>query len=103
LLFISSVSSLKSVACQYELSEGRKKQDKSWSTVFFPIYIDDYLFKVEKEDIPRKYRDEFWENIEELREVNALDFSKFVGDDFQQDAYEEAINKLVNGLRKSIQ
>lgn len=35
LLFIASTDSLKSKACQFELSEARRKTDEMWETIFF--------------------------------------------------------------------
>src|SRR4029077_16469463 len=78
LLFIASENSIRSKACQYEITTARKKQEQSWKNVFFPIYIDSYLFSVKKSDIrPVDSANEYWENIEEIKRVNALDFSKF--------------------------
>lgn len=78
ILFIASENSIKSQACRYELTEGRKKQDKLWKTIFFPIHIDNYLFTVKKEDVrPRDMREEYWQNILDLREINSSDFSEF--------------------------
>jgi hypothetical protein len=70
ILFIASANSIKSKACQYELSEGRKKQGSSWETVFFPIHIDDFLFTVKKSQIrPTSMTEEYWENIKELKRI----------------------------------
>ena len=68
LLFIASEYSIRSKACQFELTTARKKQELSWSNVFFPITIDDYLFKVKKSQIrPVELANEYWENIEEIK------------------------------------
>lgn len=100
LLFIASKHSLQSEACHYELAEGREKQTKEWKDIYFPIHIDDYLFKVRKEDIPRKYREDFWENIEEVKEFNSKDFSMFkTEDDFKSPEFEEAVKKLIKDLK----
>lgn len=48
LLFIASKNSLKSEACHFELSNGRKKQDKFWEVVLFPIHTGDFFFTVEE-------------------------------------------------------
>ncbi|HEY8388947.1 MAG TPA: toll/interleukin-1 receptor domain-containing protein [Parasegetibacter sp.] len=101
LLFIASQNSLKSEACHFELSNGRKKQEKYWDLVLFPIHIDNFLFEVDEEDIPRKARAEFWKNIEELREINSLDFSAFNSADIDQSVFEVAIDRLVKALRKN--
>ena len=74
-LFIASLDSLRSKACQFELSEGRTKQEKLWEDVLFPIHIDNYLFSVEKNNIrPKEMQDEYWKNITELRSLISLDF-----------------------------
>ena len=77
-LFIASVNSLTSKACQYELSEGRRKQEQTWQTVFLPIHIDGFLFSVRKNQIrPISKAKEYWENIEELKRINSIDLSGF--------------------------
>ena len=99
LLFISSTSSIKSNACQFELSNGRIKQDKFWKTILFPIHIDDFLFKVEKEDIrPREKQEEYWKNIQELRDINSLDFSEFNNATFEKTKFENKVKKIINEL-----
>lgn len=103
LLFIASENSLKSEACHFELTEGRKKQDKLWKTILFPIHVDNFLFDVEFDQIrPRKKRDEFWENIIELRDINSLDFQRFNHlsdfDTFSAE-FESMMNKLITSLR----
>lgn len=102
ILFIASSNSLKSEACQFELSEGRKKQNQTWQDVFFPIHIDNFLFEVEKEQIrPIEKQEEYWENIEELRRVNSLSFQKYVNSNTMNDiGFEKQIFKLIKGLRK---
>ena len=78
ILFIASENSLRSKACQFELSEGRKKQEETWKNVFFPIHIDNYLFEVKKNQIrPVDKADEYWNNIEELKRTNSKDFTAF--------------------------
>jgi len=101
-LFIASKDSLKSAACHYELSAGRKKQETTWEEVLFPIHIDNYLFDVKKEIIrPRAFQEEYWQNIQELRNLNSLDFSEFTnGTSFDRNEYENLIFRLVKGLRK---
>lgn len=73
-LFISSQNSLKSEACHFEISEARSKYYRTWNSLFVPIHIDNYLFEVRKEDIPRKFSENYWQNIEELKEFHSLDF-----------------------------
>ena len=101
LLFIASENSLKSEACHFELTEGRKKQDKLWKTILFPIHLDDFLFIVEYEEIrPRAKREEFWKNIQELRDVSSLDFSKFKnGIGRKKKQFNKLMEKLVESLK----
>jgi hypothetical protein len=100
LLFIASENSIKSKACQYELTTARKKQEASWENVFFPITIDDFLFKVKKAQIrPIELANEYWENIEEIKRVNALDFSNFNNKPFEEKDFEERFEKVVDGLK----
>jgi uncharacterized protein YjbI with pentapeptide repeats len=78
MLFIASEHSLKSKACQFELSTGRKKQEETWQNVFFSVHIDNYLFEVKQNQIrPIDKAEEYWKNIEELKRVNSQDFSSF--------------------------
>jgi uncharacterized protein YjbI with pentapeptide repeats len=101
LLFIASENSIRSQACQFELSEGRRKQEALWRTILFPIYIDDYLFSVRKEDIrPIALANEYWENIEELKRVNALDFKVFNQDKVDDAGFEKAVLNLINYLKR---
>ncbi|MCK9618237.1 MAG: TIR domain-containing protein [Lentimicrobiaceae bacterium] len=101
-LFIASKDSLKSSACHFELTEGRKKQELIWDNVLFPIHIDNYLFKVKKDNIrPVEIQEEYWKNITELRNLNSLDFTEFVRDkNYTGNKYENLIYRLVKGLRK---
>jgi hypothetical protein len=98
ILFVASEDSLKSQACQFELSEGRKKQNQNWKTVLFPIHIDNYLFEVERDDIkPNEVRKEYWRNILELRDINSLDFSTV---EFDKAKFDKMITRIVKDLRK---
>jgi len=102
ILFIASKSSLKSEACHFELSEGRKKQNETWEDVLFPIHIDNFLFEVNKDKIrPIDKQDEYWQNIEELRRLNSLSFQDFVKPE-ERDGFEfdKMIFRLIKGLRK---
>lgn len=101
LLFIASKSSLKSEACHFELTEGRSKQDRLWKTILFPIHIDSFLFDIEFDQIrPRQKRDEYWENIHELREINSLDFSKtFSKNSIKQTQFGQNMELLIESLR----
>ncbi len=74
-LFIASEHSLKSEACHYEITEAKEKYYKTWADIFIPIHIDNYLFTLRKDDIPNKLSKTYWENIEELKEFNSLDFT----------------------------
>lgn len=99
LLFISSENSIKSRACQFELTTARKKQEGTWENIFFPITIDRYLFDVEKNQIrPLENADEFWKNIEEIKSINALDFSQLTNKSYSKFDFEKMMNKLVEGL-----
>ncbi len=103
LLFIASQNSLKSEACHFELTEGRKKQDKLWKTILFPIHVDNFLFEIEYDQVrPKKMREEFWENIQELRDINSLDFQLFNQPetfDINQKEFESIMKKLIASLR----
>lgn len=97
-LFVASENSLKSQACHYELTQAREKQDKLWKTILFPIHIDDFLFKVSKENIrPRDKADQYWLNICELREINSLDFTE-LSVAFDKVKFDEKIDKLLINL-----
>ena len=100
LLFISSEHSIKSKACQFELSEGRMKQEQQWKEILYPIHIDNFLFEVEKDDIrPLESQDEYWLNIKELREINSIDFCE-VKARIGEIEFENKIIDLINGLKK---
>ena len=100
LLFIASEHSIRSKTCQYELTTAREKQESCWENIFFPITIDHYLFKVTKSQIrPLKFADEYWENIEEIKRVNALDFTQFNKDFFREQDFEDSFDKILEGLK----
>lgn len=102
LLFIASENSIKSKACQFELTTARKKQEASWENVFFPITIDNYLFSVKKSQIrPIELANEYWENIEEIKRINALDFSLFNNKQYNEEDFEKMFQKIVVGLQIS--
>lgn len=101
IIFIASINSIRSKACQFELTEGRQKQTELWTEIFFPIHVDNYLFEVEKYDIkPVSSQDEYWQNILEVREINSMDFSPFASDEYNQEKYNNMIFKLVKELKK---
>jgi uncharacterized protein YjbI with pentapeptide repeats len=100
ILFIGSESSIKSPACQFELSEGRKKQAEAWETILFPIHIDKFLFTVSKGNIhPLEKADEYWKNIEELRRINSTDFSSFNKDRINSEKFKEAVAFIIAQLK----
>lgn len=101
-LFIASKDSIKSKACQFELSKGREKQEITWNDVLFPIHIDSFLFDLKKEQIrPIENQEEYWKNIEELKKLNSLDFSGFVNPNSRDEhKFEKLIYRLIKGLRK---
>lgn len=101
-LFIASKNSLKSKACHYELTEGRKKQEITWHDVLCPIHIDNFLFEVEQSKIrPLEKQEEYWENIVELKKLNSLDFSKFIDlNKRDEHKFEKMLYRLLKGLRK---
>lgn len=103
LLFIASENSIKSEPCQFELTRGRQKQDKLWRTILFPIHIDDFLFKVEKDDVrPKSKREDFWENIQELKDINSLDFTPFKNGvtENTEKHFTKMINEILDSLEK---
>lgn len=101
ILFIASENSIRSKACQFELTEGRRKQEELWTDIFFPIHIDNYLFKVEKEEIkPRSAQDEYWENICSLKDINSLDFIDYNKVNYNQDQFDDITFRLVKELKK---
>ena len=101
-LFIASKDSIKSKACQFELTSGRQKQEITWENVLFPIHIDNFLFEIEKTQIrPIEKQNEYWKNIEELKKLNSLDFSNFVNTEkIDEHKFEKLIYRLIKGLRK---
>jgi hypothetical protein len=99
-LFIASEHSLKSKACHFELSEARGKQNKEWKDIFFPIHIDDYLFKLCKDDIrPKESREEYWKNVEEIKDFNSVDFIKFRADFKDNTVFDEKVAQLAKDLK----
>lgn len=99
ILFIASEASIRSQACQFELSQGRKKQEKTWEDVFFPIHIDNFLFEVEKNKIrPVDKAEEYWKNIEELRQINSADFRMFNKEEIDNKEFKKAVAKIVREL-----
>jgi uncharacterized protein YjbI with pentapeptide repeats len=103
ILFISSEHSLKSKACHFELTEGRKKQEITWGDVLFPIHIDNFLFEVKKNAIrPVEKQNEYWENITELKRLNSLSFVEFKDSNLRDEIkFEKQIFRLIEGLRKT--
>lgn len=102
LLFIASKNSIKSTACQFELTNGRLKQNKLWQEILFPIHIDKYLFQLDKYEIrPKDKAKEYWTNISELREINSADFSEFVNEDYDKTNFTRRISELIKSLKKN--
>jgi hypothetical protein len=100
ILFVASANSIKSEACQFELSECRKKQAKTWEDTLFPIHIDDFLFEVKKDQIrPVTATEEYWNNIEELRRINSADFKRFNRDKIDTKKFKEAVSIIVRQLK----
>ena len=100
ILFIASQNSLKSTACQFELSEGRKKQETTWESIFFPIHIDNYLFEIKKNQIrPLSKSEEYWENIQEIKRINSMDFSDFRSCKGDAEKFIVAVNGIVEELK----
>jgi uncharacterized protein YjbI with pentapeptide repeats len=99
LLFIASKNSIKSIACQFELSEGRRKQTETWENIIFPIHIDDFIFKVNKSQIrPIEKMEEYWRNIEEIKRVNSADFSEFNKGKINHKKFKQSIDRIVKEL-----
>ena len=101
MLFIASEHSLKSKACQFELSTGRKKQEETWQNIFFPVHIDNYLFEVKQNQIrPLDKAEDYWKNIEELKRVSSQDFSQYANisivdaANFEQAVIQKIVTKL---------
>lgn len=100
IIFIASANSIRSEACQFELSEGRRKQAELWENIIFPVHIDDYLFTVQKDQIrPVDKMEEYWLNIEEIRRINSADFTNFNKDRVNKVAFADAVDKIVAQLK----
>jgi uncharacterized protein YjbI with pentapeptide repeats len=101
-LFIASEHSIKSAACQYELSEARYKQDKLWQSIYIPIHLDDFLFKIKKDEVrPLEKREEYWKNIEGIREFHCIDFSPFRNyDPSLEFSFDQHVGKIFEALKK---
>ncbi|MBA3283934.1 MAG: toll/interleukin-1 receptor domain-containing protein, partial [Nitrosopumilus sp.] len=99
LLFIASKDSIKSSACHVEITEGRKKHERTWSQqILLPIRIDNYVLDVRYDDIPEiENKDEMWANIGELKKMNIRNFSQFNDDKVTRD-YENSVDTLVSFL-----
>ena len=100
ILFIASQYSIKSKACQFEISQGRKKQEETWDSVFFPIHIDDFLFKVQQNQIrPIEKQDEYWENIKEIKRINSIDFSRFNTNEINLVDLESSVDNIIKEFK----
>src|ERR1043165_305858 len=99
-LFIASESSLKSRPCHTELTEARERQNKNWKKVFFPVRIDDYIFKVEKHKIlDEDNQEEYWKNIQGLKKMVVQDFSAFRNSPTSGKDWDRALDKLITALK----
>lgn len=100
LLFIASKNSIKSKASHFELTQGRLKQEISWEETLYPIHIDHFLFELEKESIkPKDKQEEYWLNINELKEINSVDFTNW-NESQSEINFEKKVTKLIKGLEK---
>ncbi len=101
-LFIASENSIKSKACQFELTQGQKKQEITWENTLFPIHVDKFLFSLKKEQIrPVNKQEEYWSNILELRKLNSLDFIEFYKkEDRDNHKFNKMLFRLLKGLQK---
>ena len=56
---------------------------------------------MKKTDIrPVSSAEEYWENIEEIKRVNAIDFTGFNGDSIDETKFSRAISHLIKALYK---
>lgn len=95
ILFIASENSVKSDACHFELTEGRKKYSVTWEQVFVPIRLDDFIINVREHELgTHEKRHEYWTNIQALRAINIIDFSDFLDADSLQE-FEENVDAWV--------
>jgi uncharacterized protein YjbI with pentapeptide repeats len=100
IIFLASENSIRSKACQYELSQGRMKQDDTWEEVIFPVHLDNFIFTVKKNQIrPLEKAEEYWKNIEELRLINSTDFIRFNVVDPKINDFEISVTKIINDLK----
>ncbi len=94
-LFIASKNSLMSEPCQFELSNCQEKQNKDWSKdLLVTLKIDDYIFEINKHNIPQKNRDEFWSNIQFIKDRRMLDYKQFMIN-FNRVNFQEKIIELI--------
>jgi hypothetical protein len=98
-LFVASENSIKSTACQYELSQCINKYKKTWTNLLIPIRLDDYIFKVNKHDIPDEYGERYWENIGFIKRNNVKDFSLFVKNP-SDPLFDAALDDIVSNCKK---
>ncbi|GGI58479.1 toll/interleukin-1 receptor domain-containing protein [Winogradskyella haliclonae] len=96
LVFIASKNSLRSEACQFELSNCRAKYDKTWEKSIIPVRIDDYILKLKKHSIPQKNRKEYWSNIKMIKDNNITDYSEFIETIDYQLFQNDKVKKLIN-------
>ncbi|MBO0950893.1 toll/interleukin-1 receptor domain-containing protein [Fibrella forsythiae] len=77
-LFICSENSLKSVGCRFELSKCRLKYMSSWNHILVPIRIDNFIFQINKYDLPKNEQEEIWANIEHIKDSNVVDYESYL-------------------------
>lgn len=97
-IFIASRQSISSELCHEELSYARKK--RTLEQVLIPIRLDTTIFEVSKDSFPLEYREEYWRNVETIRDVAFFNFPGYQGDYAQVDL-ERLVDDLVKkALRK---
>ena len=77
-LFIASKNSIQSDSCQFELTQGRLKAEKNWtSQIYVTVSLDNYIFDIKKQDIKNSEKqDEYWKNIEHLKKSTIYRFDE---------------------------
>jgi hypothetical protein len=93
-LFIASKSSLTSNACQFEITQCRNKNAKTWDEILIPVRIDNYIFEIREFEIPDEFRIEYWKNIEHIKELNIIDYSSAL-QNFDCVRFQLMIRKLI--------
>ena len=104
IVFIASENSIKSKACQYELTEVRKRYNNNWSDDLVAIRLDDYFLDVEEYDLENHpNKDEYWTNIVRLRSGNVKSYVRFAAGNPTHE-FELEVDKLIlESLRRRSQ